>query len=310
MSNPPAPSRNLSDSEADLSVVERWFQAVITHPGGVAPGLESSVAQEFVPISRSELEQMITRSTKLSAHDRLSVYANAYYARLIECLGESFPVLKRTLGTELFNGFAFGYLQRYPSRSYTLGSLGDQFVRYLDETRPDGDGDASPTGGEHSPGWPDFLIDLARLEWTIDEVFDGPGVERKGTLRAEDLLRFPREDWPDVRLRVAPCLRLLFLRYPVSRYYTEVRKSEEDAKIRAPLPAESFVAVTRQDFVVRRYELSRPEYELLVALQQDVLRDAIARAASACDWDDDVLAEQLNRWFRLWTERQFFEGVE
>ena len=166
-----------------FSDLQRWFQAVVTHPDGVGSGAESEEALAIAPLSRNELESIVTKSGKLSAHERLSIYAQAYHARLIECLGESFPILKQTLGEDVFNGFAFGYLQEYPSHSYTLARLADQFAQYLNETRPDRE-DSAREGDTDAPGWPDFLIDLVNLEWTISDVFDGPGIEGVTTLNA------------------------------------------------------------------------------------------------------------------------------
>ena len=177
-----------------LDVVQRWFQAVITHPEGVAGGLASPAADRFVPLSRGGLERLVRRSSRLTAEQRLSIYANAYYARLLECLADCFPVLHRVLGVEVFAGFAFDYLQRYPSRSYTLDRLAESFPRFLDETRPDrpapGEGRQAPEPGsdpepaQAPPAWPDFLIDLATLELAIAKVFDGPGAEGEPLLTA------------------------------------------------------------------------------------------------------------------------------
>lgn len=206
----------------DLSVVQRWFQSVVTHPDGVEAGVESPEASELVPLTRGELEVMITRSKRVSARDRIAIYANAYYARLLECIGESYPVLKQTLGEEAFNGLAFGYLQHYPSRSYTLGHLGDRFADYLNETRPDKTDDGG-ADGERAPAWPDFLIDLAKLEWTIALVYDGPGIEETPTLSAEQIGSITADTWPQIGLRTVPCLHLLKLNFPLNIYYTEVR---------------------------------------------------------------------------------------
>ena len=111
--------------------------------------------------------------------------------------------------------------------------------------------------------WPDFLIDLARLELTFNEVFDGPGVEGERLLEADPLLAITPERLLESRLVGVPCLRLLVLRYPVHRYFTAVRRHEDPGP---PEPAQTFLAVTRRRFVVRHYELSRPAYQLLHAL--------------------------------------------
>ncbi len=294
----------------ELSVVQRWFQAVVTHPKGIDEGVESNQARDLIPLSRAELEQIVTRSGRVSARDRLAIYANAYYARLIECMGNSFPILKRTLGDESFNGFAFGYLHQYPSGSYTLSRLGTRFAVYLDETRPDRS--ASEQRDETSAtNWPDFLVDLATLEWTIDEVFDGPGVEGRQTLQTENLLAIDPERWGDVVLQTVPCLRLLKFRYPVSAYYTEMRQTEEGRDTLIPGPRETYLAVTRRGYVVRRHPLNRVQYDLLLAIQQGyAVGEAIANASLLSDLDDDSFARELQEWFRNWTESQFFYNLD
>lgn len=293
----------------ELSVVQRWFQAVVSHPNGIDDGIESDEAHDLIPLSRKELEQIVTRSNRVPARDRLAIYANAYYARLIECMGNSFPILKRTLGEQVFNGFAFGYLQKYPSSSYTLGQLGCRFAHYLDETRPDRS-DSKQGTDTISTNWPDFLVDLATLEWVIDEVFDGPGVEGKRTLQTEDLLAIAPEYWGDVVLRTVPCLRLLQFRYPVSADYTAMRQTEDAGDILTPAPSETYLAVTRREYVVRRHPLNRTQYELLTAIQQGHSIGAAIAEVPVGNVDDDSIARELHEWFRDWTEWQFFDGVD
>ncbi len=121
----------------DLDRIQRWMQSVLMHPGGVAEGVASAAAREHLEIGPEEIEQVVTPSRALTAMDRLSIYGNAYYARLLECMRDEFPVLAHALGEELFDAFAVGYLQKYPSRSYTLNDLATSFPRYLAETRPE-----------------------------------------------------------------------------------------------------------------------------------------------------------------------------
>jgi len=186
-------------SERSLSVVQRWFHAVVSHPEGIEGGAASPEAQELIRLNRGELEAVVRRSRNLTAAERLSIYANAYYSRLLECMGANYPILKQALGEEVFDSFAFEYLQRYPSRSYTLDDLGKRFAQFLGETRPEEEGE--------EVGWPDFLIDLATFEWTIAKVFDGPGAEGLALLMPEVLQSFPAERFAEARLVPVPCLR-------------------------------------------------------------------------------------------------------
>src|SRR5919197_5335299 len=129
-------------SDADLAAVQRWFQAAIldeTPPADAADVLHQAA--------------------------RLDVYRKAYRARLLTCLRDTHPGLRHALGEELFDAFALDYLETHPSRRYTLFRLSEAFADHLAATRP---GDR---------GWPDFIIDLARLERTFMEVYEGPGVE-------------------------------------------------------------------------------------------------------------------------------------
>jgi hypothetical protein len=296
----------LSDEGPALDVVQRWFQAVVTSPGGVDAGIASAEAQRLVPLGRGELERLVRRSRRLSAGERLGIYAHAYYARLLECLGEVFPVLARTLGRELFESFAFEYLQRHPSRSYTLNRLGASFARFLEETRPDR---AGPSAGALPAAWPDFLIDLARLEWEIAEVFDGPGVEGQPLLSAAEVAGLGPERFAAARLATVPCLRLLSFRFPVNRYYGAARRAGPDEEPALPEAAEEHVALGRTHFVVHRYPLSRFQHALLGALAGGApVGQAIAEAVAAAGapLGADELAGEVGACFHAWTAAGFF----
>ncbi len=317
----------VSPEGPELDVVEKWFQAVITHPGGVAAGLGSEEAQRRLPVASGELGTVVAPSRSLTAEERLGIYAHAYYARLLECLADCFPVLARALGPEVFQSFAFEYLQRYPSRSYTLDRLGEDFPRFLAETRPEGDPlDPSSPARDETPAWPDFLIDLARLEWAIAKVFDGPGVEGQPLLRPEDLETLGPERFAAARLRPVACLRLLACRYPVNAYYTAARRAmhaqsenadgenvenaEDVEDVPVPEPAAEHVVLTRVDFVVRRHDLTAFQYILLEALAEGArVADAIAHVAEATDFPEEDLAAAIRESFRLFAARGFFQAL-
>jgi hypothetical protein len=284
----------------DLDQLQRWMQTVIMHPEGVREGVASEEARRLIDVTPEEVEQIVSRSQALTGAERLAIYHRAYYARLLEVLRGEFPVLRHALGEELFDQFAVAYLQKYPSRSYTLNHLGVNFPRYLAESRPSEDG---------GPGlsWPDFLIDLVQLELTFNEVFDGPGVEGEPLLDGKKLRAISPERWPEARLVRACCLRLLNLNFPVQRYFTAVRKKKKTV---IPSPAPTFLAVTRRRYVVRHYELSRLQWVLLSALAagQPVAK-ALGVLAEEAGPDLDGLSDRLWEWFHNWTAEGFFRAV-
>ena len=309
MSQPPGESPGKDPSPPTLDVVQKWFQAVITHQAGVEQGVESASARHWIRLRRGEVEKVIRRSKRLTAEERLSIYAHAYYARLVQCLGESFPVLKRTLGDDIFESFAVEYLQRYPSFSYTLDRLGDRFPCFLKELGHDSRIEDSGSPGAQT-GWLDFLRDLARLERATAQVFDGPGMEGQPAFSEEQMEALSPDRFSQCRLELAVCLRLITFDYPVNHYYGAVRKAGDDE---VPIPAAQveYVAIHRVNFVVRRYELNQAQKTLLDRLQQGAtVGEAIQTVAETALLKPSELAPQLRSWFAFWTSEGFFRSLQ
>ena len=298
----------MSTPSHDLEELQRWMQAVITHPDGVRAGIASAESRSVIDVGEANVTDLVTRSRDCTAAERLEVYGNAYFGRLLECMRDLFPALVFALEEDLFDQFTVGYLQRYPSQSYTLANLADHFVEYLDETSREWFNEEDESAEDKARAdWPDFIIDLARLEWTIDLIFDGPGIEKEEVLTAETLQDVSPARWSEARLVPVCCLLLLAFRYPVNDFYTAFRQGDEPA---LPEPADTFVAITRRDYVVRRIELSQAQYELLSALVEGrSLGEAVAQAAVAID-DVDSLTASLRNWFHIWSAEQLFQRIE
>lgn len=298
---------NLSPPEtsevSDLERVQRWMLSVITHPDGINEGADAGEARRWIDAGAGKLESVVTRSRKLSASERLAVYGNAYYARLLDCLGEVFPVLLRTLGEDTFQGFAFSFLESYPSKSYTLNELGRRFPGFLRETRPE---------DEDALEWADFLIDLAELEWAIYEVFDGPGLESEEGMVLPNFSAIPQDEWLSLHFHVAPCLRLLEFSWPVNAHYTTVRASDEGLDLAFPARTTSWLALSRRNYIVRRYPLDEAQCGLLHQFSQGKsLGEALEFLLEHDKISPETLERELPRWFHEWaSERCLFRSVE
>lgn len=282
-----------------LAFIQRWFQSVISHPAGVVAGAGGAAA----------IDEHLTNSGALDAASRLSVYADAYFARLIECMGEVFPMMKKFLGEETFDAFAFAYLQEIPSKSYTLHHLGRHFPAWLEKSRPRSVADDIAPASD-GPDWPELMVDLARMEWAVYETFDGPGIEGQPTLRLEDLQTLTSEAIDEVRLIPAPSLHLVTSRFPVNDFYTALRRAGAGEDTVPPDACPAWTALHRRNFIVQRYGLSAPAHAMLVSiLQGDTLGEAIDAAAALWPDSDESLGTALQSWFHLWAEEEFFTGV-
>jgi hypothetical protein len=271
---------------SELDALQRWFLGAITEGRGL-----------------EETARHLRPSRRCSAPERLEVYSNAYTARLVECLGEQFPALRRALGEETFAGFALDYLGAHPSRSWSLNGLGARLAEHLEATRPSRESD--------TPDWADLWIDLARLEWAVLEVFDGPGLERDGAWSPSELGAVPPERVPALRFALDPSLRLLRLRFPLSDYYGRLRaapldEGAEDEAPAPPAPGEELLALHRRDWRVRRFALEPAQHRLLEALQAGApLADALAAAFERSEPDEQL----VRAWFQDWGRRGLFAGL-
>lgn len=287
----------------NLEQIQRWMQSVIMHPGGVAEGVESPAARAHLDVTLASLDEVIRRSRALASDARLEIYVDAYYERLLECLREEFGATRHAVGDELFDALAFGYLQHYPSRSYTLCELGARFPRYLDESRLHANHppDAAP------PTWPEFVVEMATFERVQREVYDAPGTEGMALFDSQRLHEVPADDFPDLRLVVAPCLRLCWLAHAVHEYWAAWKHELPPA---VPDSRQTYLAITRLDYTLVRHELTGTQFALLESIVRGgTLANAVA-AASEVAGDNSGLADELGEWFATWTRQGFFVGID
>jgi hypothetical protein len=284
-----------------LDHLQQWMQAVVTHPGGIVPGVASERAQGSLNVSLNTLEDVVAPSSRLTSAERLAIYCRSYYARLLQCFESMFPILLHFLGNELFDKFALDYLDKHPPHSYTLDDLADDFPRHLAETRPDAD--APPDQREQ---WPDFIIELASLELAFIKVYDGPGVEGQPLPKAQDFRAMPIESILAARPVPVPCLRLFAFRYPVHDYLLAARQGGNPDM---PAPAASFVAMTRRNYRVGVYPLTPVEYELIKALDgHNTVAQAVDRCGGFADYREFVNGS-LVRWLDDWVVRGFLASI-
>ena len=86
-----------------LARLQAWFLTAMTAPGGAQRGME--LAQHHHGLSQDEVLK-----SAAGRQARLHIYADGYVQRLLECLQADFPVLRKTMGTELFDFFARAYV--------------------------------------------------------------------------------------------------------------------------------------------------------------------------------------------------------
>lgn len=285
-----------------LEVLQHWMMSVVTHSGGVEAGIVSDEAQRACPVAPDAVESVICHSRSQSSIERLAVYSNAYRARLLEVLAGEYPSLVYAVGEDVFFSLAAAYLECHPPRSHTLAELGRKFPDYLAHSRPAREDSAG------SADWADFVVDLARLERTYSEVFDGPGIECLPASLSEQLESLTEGQWLKTRLIPAPCLRLMTFEFPVHGYASAARRREQPD---CPTAEKTWLAITRRDYVVRRASLDKLEFEILSELVQGgTISSALQHAPIESSNRIDEIAGLVATWFREWSAAGYFVGLQ
>jgi hypothetical protein len=193
---------------SDLNWVERLLYRLITAPSGVAEGLanEKSLAPEG-------LERVIAGDERLSAEERVDIYANMYFYRLLDVLKEDFPATLAMVGAERFHNLVTGYLIEYPPAHFSISYAGNHLADFIHE---------HPLREEFP-----FLADLARVERALIEVFHAPGAV---PLDAPQMRALPPKDWPALKLRLSPAHQILELEWDVAPILKAVEEGVEPSQ--------------------------------------------------------------------------------
>ena len=223
-------------------------------------------------------ESYIKPNDRLTSFERLEIYNQQYWFRVIGAVSEDFPALNAVLGSKKFDALILAYLKENPSTSWTLRDLGAKLPDFLD-SHPE------LAGRRYR-----LAVDVARLEWAYVDAFDGRTLS---SLAAEDAQTLG----PDSRASLQPHLQLLALRYPVDDIVLAVRRDPPEADIvssaashrkaaaRVKLPTvkqrQVFLAVHRFDDSVYYRRIERETFLLFSALRAGAsIGEAVAQAVA------------------------------
>jgi hypothetical protein len=161
------------------------------------PSTEHAFQDGLLGRSRDIL-RVVRGNARESADTMFGVYRNAYWARLVEALGNDFPGLKALLGDAAFDRMARAYIARHPSRHPSIRWAGRRLAEFVSDEPPYRD----------DP----WFADMARFDWALGFAFDAPDAPAAGLA---DLAGVPPEFWGSVRLQFHPTLDAFRIATPV-----------------------------------------------------------------------------------------------
>lgn len=149
--------------------------------------------QHYVHQHQGNIEQKIVNAPQISIEERVEIYRQGYYLRLIDILSREFSVLKKVLGEPAFDALCRDYIDAHPSTHFSVRTYGRHMVNYLSSL----------------PTITPLQLELAEFEWAFGKVIDGPDGSQ---LTIEDMVAIPPEAWGELCLELHPSLWLQPLR--------------------------------------------------------------------------------------------------
>lgn len=156
--------------------------------------------QSYIQEGTAFVFDYIVQPRHNSAALRLQIYRNAYFLRLIDILEADYPKLSLVLGKVMFGQLVHDYLKAYPSLYYTVHQVGRDLATFM----------------QKKEGYPDELIELARMEWTLSAVLL---LENTPFLTLKTLANLGTDDWATYRFRLIKAHHVLTLGSKAARYF-------------------------------------------------------------------------------------------
>ncbi|TMA33584.1 MAG: DUF2063 domain-containing protein [Deltaproteobacteria bacterium] len=258
-----------------LDALQHQLYQLITQPSGVE--------------AESGAIGSLLRGDGVPPVDRLAVYANAYFARLHDCLRDDYGATARALGPDAFHDLIKTFLMIHPPTQPSLRHAGAQLAEHL----------AADPFAEIFGRRCAYAADLARLEWAIAVAFSAPDspVLARGELAARE-----PDAWAELRFEAAPSLQLLSCAWPVQIARERFEREDADATWSEPPaldPEPTHLRVWRRDECVRFAPITGLELDLLGGLRSGESFAALCERATHGVGEADAaarVAELLSSW--------------
>jgi hypothetical protein len=228
----------------------------------------------------SDVINLIQSTHSLSAKTRVMIYANSYYAKMVDILRDQFPLLKRYMGEQRFTKMAQEYVDKYPSKFYSLRWYGDKIPQFIKQY--------------NQP----ILVELAKFEWADNILYDAPDNQ---IIDKNDFAQIPQDKWGNMTFEFQNNLALHKYRYDIPTLWQHLTHQQKLAK--TYLNKEMcYVLFWRRNRKTQHKKLSKNDFTILhLALSGatfTALCDQIITFTSLTEFPN-VIATTINTWISM-----------
>ena len=244
--------------------------------------------------------RIIKPNDRLDSFDRLQIYNQQYWWRLLGNFGEDFHGLRAVIGPRKFDRLATAYLESCPSMSWSLRDLGEKLESFIAE-HPEFVAPHEKLAGE-----------MVRVEWARIVAFDG---EERPRIDPGRIAKIAPEK---LKIGLQPYISLIEMWHPIDDLLGKLRNSAIETGsvsnavaatrtrrpkrlLARPRKAPVYLAVHRHELAVYYKRLDPAAYRLLVALREGETLDAACSAAIEGSKElPEQSAAKVQAWFANW----------
>lgn len=270
-----------------LKKLQEWFASIIVRPiddhSQMMPTSPSNIPMEI------EARQYIVPSPTLKPDQRIQLYNQQYWWRLLSTLHDNFPSATRLLGYHTFNHkIAIPFLQKYPPNHWSLNHLGKELPEWVRKN--------------YKGEIPLLIQDSIDADWSYVKSFFAGN------------LPFPlgsEEETLNKKLTLQPHVNLHQFSHPFMAFRDEVVDQSPEYWQENPLPDMGskgkyfFVIYRSSQYNIVWFEIDYPQYAILSTFKEG------RSIAEICDWLEnqeqeiqEAAKDKLHLFFQEWTARQ------
>lgn len=274
----------------DLKSIQEWFAGIIIRPL-VEKDHINPIAPNGVVISK-DAAKYIAPSPTLRPHQRIEIYNQQYWWRLLDVLQTNFPLVLRLFGYHGFNeSIAIPYLTKYPPDHWSLSSFGASLPTWVHE--------------DYAASDKLLVYRAAKLDWYFTSSFLSA---QNPALDFDTLSKKDPEALLTTPFKFQPHIYLVDYEYDLPAFRDEMIKEKAEHWEEHPFPDLAkekhyyFLLFRNHKNNIAWKEIEEDEYLLM---QQFAKGSSIQ---GACDWIEgleeskqEVIATNLQKWLQDWT---------
>lgn len=279
----------------ELKKTQQWFGSIISRPIDDNSRI-NPISPSGKPIEK-EATKYISPSPTLRPAQRIELYNQQYWWRLLNNIQEIYPLLSRLFGAHDFNKtIAIPYIVKYPPNHWSLSLLGDRLVQWIED--------------EYDAVDKPLVLDAAKVDWAFNYCFVAPLLppittdHLSSNKNPSSILKKKIYLQPHVQLFEFDCNMFIF-RKEFIQHPHEYWLDNDFPKLEHGSTEFYYLSRTKDNNITWNI-ITQAEYHLLCLFQKG---STIEKACSWLENQDTALnqmaMEKLHLWFQEWTVRRW-----